>query len=44
MRPDDFYRFWTAPKARHVYPELITSACTDFNAHAMHWLRRYPGG
>jgi cephalosporin-C deacetylase len=34
----------TAPKALHVYPELNHSACTDFNAHAMHWLRRYLGG
>jgi cephalosporin-C deacetylase len=34
----------TAPKALHVYPELTHSACTDFNAHATHWLRRYLGG
>jgi cephalosporin-C deacetylase len=33
----------TAPKALHVYPDLPHSACTDFNAHAMHWLRRYLG-
>lgn len=33
----------TAPKALHVYPELTHSPCTDFNAHALHWLRRYLG-
>jgi cephalosporin-C deacetylase len=33
----------TAPKALHVYPELTHSPCTDFNAHAMDWLRRYLG-
>jgi cephalosporin-C deacetylase len=33
----------TAPKALHVYPELTHAPCTDFNAHAMHWLRRYLG-
>jgi cephalosporin-C deacetylase-like acetyl esterase len=33
----------TAPKALHVYPDLTHSPCTDFNAHAMHWLRRYLG-
>ena len=32
------------PKALHVYPELTHSPCTDFNAHAMSWLRRYLGG
>jgi cephalosporin-C deacetylase len=32
-----------APKALHVYPDLTHSPCTDFNAHAMHWLRRYLG-
>ena len=31
------------PKAIHVYPELTHSPCTDFNAHAMSWLRRYLG-
>ena len=30
-------------KAVHVYPELAHSPCTDFNAHAMSWLRRYLG-
>ena len=33
----------TAPKALHVYPDLTHAPCTDFNAHAMHWLRRYLG-
>lgn len=33
----------TAPKALHVYPELTHRPCADFNAHAMHWLRRYLG-
>jgi cephalosporin-C deacetylase len=33
----------TAPKALHVYPDLAHTPCTDFNAHAMHWLRRYLG-
>lgn len=33
----------TAPKALHVYPDLMHTPCTDFNAHAMHWLRRYLG-
>ena len=33
----------TAPKALHVYPDLPHAPCTDFNAHAMHWLRRYLG-
>jgi len=32
-----------APKGLHVYPDLTHSACTDFNAHAMNWLRRYLG-
>ena len=31
------------PKALHVYPELTHSPSTDFNAHAMSWLRRYLG-
>ena len=31
------------PKAIHVYPDLAHSPCTDFNAHAMSWLRRYLG-
>jgi hypothetical protein len=45
MRPEDIDRFWTATiKALHVYPDLTHSACTGFNVHAMHWLRRYPGG
>ena len=30
-------------KALCVYPELAHSPCTDFNAHAMNWLRRYLG-
>jgi cephalosporin-C deacetylase len=34
----------TAVKGLHVYPELTHSSCTDFNAHAMSWLRRYIGG
>ena len=34
----------TATKGLHVYPDLTHSACTDFNAHAMSWLRRYLGG
>jgi cephalosporin-C deacetylase len=33
-----------APKALHVYPDLAHSPCTDFNNHAMDWLRRYLGG
>ena len=33
----------TALKALYVYPELTHSPCTDFNAQAMHWLRRYLG-
>jgi len=31
------------PKALHIYPELTHSPSTDFNAHAMSWLRRYLG-
>ena len=31
------------PKAIHVYPDLDHNPCTDFNAHAMSWLRRYLG-
>ncbi len=30
-------------KALHVYPDLAHSPCSDFNAHAMNWLRRYLG-
>lgn len=30
-------------KAVYVYPDLTHSPCTDFNAHAMNWLRRYLG-
>ena len=30
-------------KAIHVYPDLDHNPCTDFNAHAMSWLRRYLG-
>jgi hypothetical protein len=33
----------TAPKALHVYPDLRHIPYTDFNAHAMHGLRRYLG-
>jgi cephalosporin-C deacetylase len=33
----------TAPKGLHIYPDLAHSPCTDFNAHAMNWLRRYLG-
>ena len=32
-----------APKGLHVYPDLAHAPCTDFNAHAMSWLRRYLG-
>ncbi len=32
-----------APKAIHIYPELAHSPCSDFNSHAMNWLRRYLG-
>lgn len=31
------------PKAIYVYPDLDHNPCTDFNAHAMSWLRRYLG-
>ena len=31
------------PKAVHIYPDLGHSPCTDFNAHALNWLRRYLG-
>ncbi len=30
-------------KAIHIYPDLDHNPCTDFNAHAMSWLRRYLG-
>ena len=30
-------------KAIYVYPELTHSPCSDFNARAMSWLRRYLG-
>ena len=33
----------SGPKALHIYPELTHSPSTDFNAHAMSWLRRYLG-
>lgn len=33
----------TAPKGLHIYPDLAHTPCTDFNAHAMNWLRRYLG-
>ncbi len=33
----------SGPKAIHIYPDLDHSPCTDFNAHAMSWLRRYLG-
>ena len=32
-----------AVKAVYVYPELVHTPCSDFNAHAMGWLRRYLG-
>lgn len=32
------------PKALHIYPELAHSPCTDFNSHALDWLRRYLRG
>ena len=32
-----------SPKALHVYPDLGHAPCSDFNAHAMSWLRRYLG-
>jgi cephalosporin-C deacetylase-like acetyl esterase len=31
------------PKAIHIYPDLDHNPCSDFNAHAMSWLRRYLG-
>jgi cephalosporin-C deacetylase len=34
----------TSVKGLHIYPELTHAPCTDFNAHAMSWLRRYLGG
>jgi cephalosporin-C deacetylase-like acetyl esterase len=33
----------TSPKAIHIYPDLDHNPCSDFNAHAMSWLRRYLG-
>lgn len=30
-------------KALCVYPDLVHAPCSDFNAHAMSWLRRYLG-
>lgn len=33
----------TAPKALHIYPDLAHSPCTDFNSHAIDWLRKYLG-
>ncbi len=30
-------------KAIHVYPDLDHNPCSDFNAHALSWLRRYLG-
>ena len=30
-------------KALYVYPDLVHAPCSDFNAHAMSWLRRYLG-
>ena len=32
-----------AHKSLLVYPELTHSPCTDFNVHAMNWLKRYLG-
>ena len=32
-----------AHKALLVYPDLAHSPCTDFNIHAMNWLKRYLG-
>jgi cephalosporin-C deacetylase len=32
-----------APKSLMVYPDLTHSPCTDFNVHAMNWLKRYLG-
>ncbi len=31
-------------KSLLIYPELTHSPCTDFNVHAMNWLKRYLGG
>lgn len=33
----------TAHKSLLVYPDLAHSPCTDFNVHAMNWLKRYLG-
>ena len=33
----------TAHKSLMVYPDLTHSPCTDFNVHAMNWLKRYLG-
>ena len=33
----------TAHKSLLVYPDLPHSPCTDFNLHAMNWLKRYLG-
>ena len=33
----------TAHKSLLVYPDLPHSPCTDFNIHAMNWLKRYLG-
>lgn len=32
-----------AHKALLIYPDLAHSPCTDFNVHAMNWLKRYLG-
>ena len=32
-----------AHKSLLVYPDLPHSPCTDFNVHAMNWLKRYLG-
>ena len=32
------------PKALYIYPDLAHSPCTDFNSHALDWLRRYLRG
>lgn len=32
------------PKALFIYPDLAHSPCTDFNSHALDWLRRYLRG
>ena len=34
----------SGPKALYVYPDLSHSPCTDFNSHALDWLRRYLRG